>query len=90
MKSDNRAAYVTRDAILKQLSDAEVACVSTAETAAGLVDGDEYLDMEHLDRGVRRAPGGTPMGRVLPRKAVHEDTWRKIVAQLKTDSPRRL
>ena len=36
MKSDERAGYVTRDAILKLLSDAEVGSVSTAETAPSL------------------------------------------------------
>ena len=43
-----RSQYVTRDSILKLLSDDEVASVSTAETAARLTDGDEYLDLEHL------------------------------------------
>ena len=55
MKNDERTAYVTRDTILKLLSDDEVAKVSTAETASRLADGDEYLDLEHLDKGVRRA-----------------------------------
>ena len=83
MKNDERTAYVTRDSILKLLSDDEVARVSTAETVARLPDGDEYLDLEHLDQGVRHAGGtGVPMGRVLPRKAVHADTWVKILAQL--------
>jgi hypothetical protein len=83
MKIDERAAYATRDSILKLLSDEEVARVSTAETATRLSDGDEYLDLEHLDQGVRRA-GGTvaPMGRVLPRNAVHTNTWSKILTQL--------
>ena len=83
MKIDERAGYVTRDSILKLLSDEEIARVSTAETAAGLAEGDEYLDLEHLDQGVRCA-GGTaaPMGRVLPRNAVHTNTWSNILTQL--------
>jgi hypothetical protein len=81
--TDDRSAYVTRESILKLLSDDEVAKVSTAETASGLEAGDEYLDLEHLDRGVLRGGGATvPMGRVLPRKAVHPGTWTKILAQL--------
>ena len=81
--ADDRSAYVTRESILKLLSDDEVAKVSTAETAASLETGDEYLDLEHLDRGVLRGGGATiPMGRVLPRKAVHAGTWTKILAQL--------
>jgi hypothetical protein len=75
-----------RDGVLNLLSDAEVASVSTAETAASLLDGDEYLDLERLDQGVRRALAApTPMGRVLPRKAVQAATWGKILAQLEAD-----
>jgi hypothetical protein len=83
MKSEERTAYVTRDSILKLLSDDEVGRVSAAETAASLSAGEEYLDLEHLDAGVQRAVGATAtMGRVLPRKAVHPATWGKILAQL--------
>lgn len=87
MKNDDRAAYITRDALLKLLSDDEVAKVSTAETAPRLADGDEYLDLEHLDQGVQRAGGtATPMGRVLPRSAVHPDTWSAILMKLTAPS----
>jgi hypothetical protein len=83
MKSAKRTEYLTRENVMRLLSDAEVALVSTAETAPRLSNGDEYLDLEHLDVGVRRAFGLTPRtGRLLPRKAVHKDTWSKIVGQL--------
>jgi hypothetical protein len=83
MKTDQRSVYLTRDSILKLLSDDEVATVATAETATHLPDGDEYLDLEQLNQGVQRAPRKTtPMGRVLPKKAVQEKTWKKILAQL--------
>ena len=85
LKNDKRTEYTTRDNILKLLSDDEVARVSTAETAASLSDGDEYLDLEQLEQGVQRARRtATPMGRVLPRKVVHADTWSKILTQLAT------
>ena len=86
MKSDHkRAEYITREHVLKLLSDEENARVSMAETAASLADGDEYLDLEGLEQGVRRAHGtATPMGRVLPRKAVKEATWTKILSELQT------
>jgi hypothetical protein len=88
MTVDHRAQYVSRDSVLKLLSDEEVARVSTAETATRLVDGEEYLDLERLDLGIRRALGAhTPMGRVLPKKAVLETTWTKILAQLKAPRP---
>jgi hypothetical protein len=77
------AQALRRKAVLASLSDDEVASVSTAETAAGLMDGEEYIDLQALDQGVRRARGtAVSMGRVLPRKAVHEATWKKILAQL--------
>jgi hypothetical protein len=83
MKTDNRRTYLTRESILKLLSDDEIAKVSTAETAPCLCAGDEFVDLEHLDDGVRRAGSAiAPMGRLLPKKAVHEATWAKIVTQL--------
>lgn len=84
MKRDERTEYVTRDNILKLLSDEEVARVSTEETASHLVDGDEYVDLEEPDRGVQRVPGKSPpvMGHVLARSAVGETTWRRIVILL--------
>jgi hypothetical protein len=95
MIHDKSTDYITRDSVLRLLSDAEVASVSTAETAADLADGDEYLDLEHLDQGVRQARKGTsPMGRLLPRKAVSEDTWNQVLAQLRavpgTSTPARV
>ena len=86
MKNEKRVAYVTRDHIMKLLSDDEIASVSTAETASALAKGDEYIDLEKLDAGVLRAGANmkkaTPMGAVLTRKAVQPSTWTKIVTQL--------
>jgi hypothetical protein len=87
MNNHDREQYLTRDAILNLLSDAEVSSVSRAETAERLLKGDEYLDLEHLDWGVQTAVGATaPMSRVLPKKAVQEETWRKILKYL--EAPR--
>jgi hypothetical protein len=84
MKNDKRTEYVTRDSILKLLSSEEIASVSTAETAEVLANGEEYLDLEYLSRGIQHAHGrGVPMQQILSRKAVHENTWAKIVTQLK-------
>ena len=75
MKSDMRTENIARESVLKLLSDDEVASVSTAETATRLLDGEEYLDLEQLERGVQQAREASPaMGRVLPRRAVHKDT----------------
>jgi hypothetical protein len=85
MTKSHRAEHVTREAILKLLSDDEITKVSTAETAAGLTVGAEYLDLEHLDQGIHRANAATKvaMGQILPRAAVHPETWAKVLVQLK-------
>jgi hypothetical protein len=85
MKNVKRDDYQLRNGIMNLLSDEEVAKVSKSETAIRLLDGDEYLDLEQLSDGVRRAQStSTPtiMGRILPRKAVYPDTWDKILSQL--------
>jgi hypothetical protein len=89
MKTETRNDYMTREAVLKLLSPDEVAKVSTAETAKSLPDGEEYLDLEQLERGVLKASGkAPPMGRVLPRKAVEEQTWQKVLTQLTLPIPK--
>ena len=90
MSDAERREQVTRDSILKLLSDEENARVSTAETASGLIEGEEYLDLEDLDQGVQRAKASTAkakMGHVLPRSAVSEETWGKILVQLTDETP---
>ena len=84
MTNVTRVELVARDSILQLLSDAETASVSTAEAASSLVDGAEYLDLEHIDQGIQRAKTATKvaMGHVVPRSAVSDGTWAKIVAQL--------
>ena len=85
MSDAERTAYVTRDTVLMLLSDDENAKVSNAEAALRLTEGEEYLDLEHLDRGVQRAKAVTTtatMGHILPRSAVSDETWSKILARL--------
>ena len=55
-----------------------------AETAAQLTEGEDYVDLQALDQGVRRVSANTTltMGHVLPRKSVHESTWRTIMGLL--------
>jgi len=78
-----RLDYVARDSILKLLSEAELAKVSTAEDGLELAATDEYIDLEHLHQGVKRPPvQSTAASRMLPRSAVSEGTWRKILAVL--------
>jgi len=85
MRNDKRNELANRESILKLLSEDEVARVSTAEAEAQLEHGDEYLDLQHLDEGVQWAPvAREPIAHLLPRKAVHQHTWSKIMAHLKT------
>ena len=71
MTTQTRSDDITRDRILKLLSDPELAKVSTAETATRLPEGEQYIDLEELGQGVQRASGkGVAMGRVLPKNAV--------------------
>jgi hypothetical protein len=78
------------EAVLGLLSGDDVANVSTAETATALADGEEFLDPQALDEGVKRARGTVAaMGRVLPRKAVHETTWTRILAELRLEDAAR-
>jgi hypothetical protein len=88
MKTSNSTEYVMRDRIMKLLSDDEVARVSTAESAATLASGEEYVDLEQLTHGVQRANGtGIPMGHVLTKNAVGEQTWINILKQLQVARP---
>lgn len=85
MTAVERAQHVARDTILKMLSDEENGKVSLAEGAAGLLDGEEYVDLDHLVAGVQiaKAPMTRALtGHIIPRSAVQGETWSKIVAQL--------
>ncbi len=84
MTESKRAEHIVRETVLKMLSSEEIARVSTAEAASQLIEGDEYLDLRHLDHGVQRAQSAikVPMGQVLPRGAIRPETWDKILAQL--------
>jgi hypothetical protein len=83
MSNASRIDLETRKKILMLLSDDEIASASTAETAARPLEGEDYLDLEDLDRGVRSALGTTPtMSHLLLRRSVHKDTWERILNHL--------
>jgi hypothetical protein len=84
MNDPAKTDHVTRENILRLLSDHEVASVSRLEATGRLLDGEEYLDLQRLGRGVRNDFGAstTAMGHVLPRRAVQPATWDKILEQL--------
>jgi hypothetical protein len=76
--------YMTRDAVLKLLSDHEVARVATLEGAGQLADGEDYIDLARPERGVLRAHAGQALdvSQVLPRSAVSDETWSKVVGEV--------
>ena len=76
-------SHVMRDAILNLLSNEEVAGVEADANARWLRAGDEYIDLEHVELGIRQASGlSIPRGYVLVRSAVSDVTWRRILATL--------
>ncbi len=79
-----RNEYRTRDAILKLLSDDEIARVSMREAGSKLHIGDEFIDLEKLDAGVQTMQATTTVSPkdVLPRKSVHAETWTKVCARV--------
>jgi hypothetical protein len=81
MSHDAKKEAITRDAILALLSDVEVAKVSRAEGEPRLVEGDEYVDLEEPSTGVHEVHAHSAGPRkALPRSAVSDATWTKIVA----------
>ncbi len=86
-KQKTKPEYASTEQIMGFLSDEEVAKVSNVETVGQLSNGDEYIDLTHIESGVRRAIGSSqPAGKLLPRKAVHEKTWTRILTRL-ADQP---
>jgi hypothetical protein len=79
MTSDAKTRTVTRESILGLLTDDETARVSTAEGSAHLVEGDDYIDLENPASGVHQAHAGARARHALPRSAVSDATWSKIV-----------
>jgi hypothetical protein len=81
MTTDATKSTLKRESILSLLTDAEVAKVSTAEGAPRLVEGDEYVDLEDLAAGVQlvQATPRIAPGHALPRSAVSDATWAKVV-----------
>jgi hypothetical protein len=84
MTNDKKKNALTREAILELLTDSEVAIVSRAEGAPRLIEGDEYVDLTDPAAGIQlvQATARTPAGHALPRSAVSDSTWSKIVHAL--------
>lgn len=83
MTTETKKSYTQRERVLALLSDEETATVSNAESGARLLEGEEYLDLEQLSKGVMTAGGAAvALGRALPKKAVKPATWATILTSL--------
>lgn len=81
--SDKSNGYVLRDKVLKLLAEAEVVQSSTIETSSALAIGDQFLNLDALEQGPKYSADTQRLtANVLARKAVHEDTWAKILNEL--------
>jgi hypothetical protein len=86
MSEAKRANYLSRDAIMNLMSNDEIAKVSSVEASTGLKTGDEYVDLENLDKGIQRASvaASVNLKHAVPRGAVSSETWSRIMAELAT------
>ncbi len=83
MDAERRTEFQTRDDIMNLLSQDEIGMVSAAEEEQ-LPEGDEYLDLEHIELGVQNASADTDFANALPRTAVSGETWGRILDVLET------
>ncbi len=76
--------YLVREAILDLLSDDEVGRVAMWEAGGLLETGSEYVDLARLRAGIRTVDGATSVvaGDMLPRCAVDDLTWTRILAKV--------
>lgn len=74
-----------RDEVLMLLWSDQIASTSRGSIPARLARGEEYIDLQRLERGVQRAINSeAPMGGVLARKAVQPETWQQLIGMIRT------
>ena len=73
-----------REAIVNLLNGLDLSRTATAEDGPRLAAGEEFVDLDHLDRGIQTAGPGSPptMHTSVPRNAVSADTWQRISSLL--------
>jgi hypothetical protein len=72
-----------REGILRELWADPIAGTLWRAIPARLRKGEEYLDLQHLERGVQRAEAAmSPTGGELPRVAVEQRTWVRLLTYL--------
>lgn len=80
MAANELDAARKREAIVNLLGELDVSRVSTAEDASRLPPGEEFVDLDHLDRGIQKVSAGMPASphTTVPKSAVSPATWKKI------------
>jgi hypothetical protein len=83
-KADELSESPHRDRILALLTHEETARISNVKAQLSLLSGDEYLDLDRLDRGLQCAiePTESQGRRVIRRKSVRPAAWTQIMATL--------
>ncbi len=86
MTTEQKKEELKRESILDLLTETEMAKVSSAEDTTQLTEGDEYVDLENLESGVHQVQQTPllPPGHALPRSAVSDVTWARIVRAVAT------
>ncbi len=71
---------ITKAELMNMLDDEEIARVSRAEAEHQLSAGDEYVDLDHIDKGIQKAATGITVGfgSIIPKNAVSPKTWFEI------------
>jgi hypothetical protein len=88
VKTESHTNLVTRDIILKLLSDNEEIGAARGDATMKLASGEQYIDLERLDRGVQYADVTiTLRGRIVPRNGIHAPTWDAIMNELQGIEP---
>lgn len=84
MSYDHPNENLSRDSIFKVLWDDDLDRLGRSKMPVRLDRGDEFVDLQLLERGVQRAISVmVPTGGVLARKAVEAHTWSRILEQLR-------
>ena len=84
MKPDLLTEYRVRRQVVELLSEADAARLEKVLSIGILEDGEEYIEVDHVSRGVQRAHTGMLLGRsrLILRRALDPDTWSQLVALL--------
>lgn len=84
MKTDLLTEYRVRRQVVELSSEAEAARLEQVLSTGVLLDGEEYIEVDHVSLGVQRARAGMLLGRsrLILRRALEAGTWSQLVTLL--------